>query len=302
MKEFIGVLDSKLLLIPQSQKRNVLLFDRLAVPRFLEFWSILKKHEPEFDSVPINDLRWLHDRGIIYEPNLEVSQEVFERRDFAESARAALESLMQFRALRRPDFDNPLDRKAAGAQMAYFFVDHGTKVSRYVSIMLREQNCDAVPLIVIPTGQPAMSEGQTEVASIVLNNLPIPSEQTSWEQILEFRNDPDTKEKFFRLRRWMRDVSKDQLSPVEIEEQLESLLHDYKRHMELHRLKIEPGTLETILTTSGDLIENLVKFKWGKLAQSMFTLRHRKLALLEAEMNAPGAEIAYIYQSTEQFS
>lgn len=302
MKPFIGVLDSKLLIIPQSMKRYALLFHRLAVPRFREFWLLLNKHKDEFRWVSVDELGWLHDREIIYEPTLEVSQEVFEREDFATSARAAFESLMEFRSLPNPIFDDPDQRRVTAAQLTLFILEHGAKVSRYVSIMIREQeNADAVPLITLPDQGVAITAGESEVASIVLNNLPIPSEQTSWEHILEFRNDPEAQEKFFRLRRWMTEVSRDKASATEIEQKLEYLLHDYAEHMKLHRLKIERGVLETFLTTSGELIDNLIKIKWGKLAETMFTIRHRRLALLEAEMSAPGREIAYVYGTKEYF-
>jgi hypothetical protein len=87
MKPLIGVLDSKLLIVPQPIKRHALLFHRLAVPRFREFWAILNKYKDEFGWLSVDELGWLHDREIIYEPTLEVSQEVFEREDFANSSR-----------------------------------------------------------------------------------------------------------------------------------------------------------------------------------------------------------------------
>ena len=70
--------------------------------------------------------------------------------------------------------------------------------------------------------------------------------------------------------------------------------------MRLHRLKIETGRLETILTIGGDFIENLVKFNWGKLARTMFTLKHRRVELIEAEISAPGLEVAYLFKSRER--
>jgi hypothetical protein len=91
------------------------------------------------------------------------------------------------------------------------------------------------------------------------------------------------------------------VSAAEIEQKLEYLLHDYAEYMKLHSLKIKQGFLETFLTTSGELIDNLVKIKWGKVAETMFTIQHRKLALLEAEMSAPGREIAYVYRTNEHF-
>jgi hypothetical protein len=65
----------------------------------------------------------------------------------------------------------------------------------------------------------------------------------------------------------------------------------------LQDMKIRKGTFETIVTVAAEVVEDLVKIKWGKLASLLFVLKNRKIALLEAERSAPGREIAYVVQA-----
>jgi hypothetical protein len=50
--------------------------------------------------------------------------------------------------------------------------------------------------------------------------------------------------------------------------------------------------LETVSVTDADLLEDVIKFKWGDAMRLLFSLSRSKLDFLEAEMNAPGQEVA----------
>jgi hypothetical protein len=83
---------------------------------------------------------------------------------------------------------------------------------------------------------------------------------------------------------------------------LEWLLYQYEEHMRLHHMKVNRGVLETIITTVAECVEDVLKIRWGKVANSLFALRHQHLALLEAELKAPGREVAYIIKARNTFS
>ena len=72
--------------------------------------------------------------------------------------------------------------------------------------------------------------------------------------------------------------------------------------MQLHRMKTNVGTLETIVTTTAEVFGDLASFKWGKAAEALFSLKRRNVALLEGELTAPGNEVAYIVKARETFS
>jgi hypothetical protein len=300
MKDFIAVISAKLLLKSQPVKRTALLFDRIAAPEINLGLPALRKAESFLGIEYVNDLEWLHQTGILFEPELKVTEVISQDEQFLSDYISAKKSNEEFKnalsSTKNSHSDEFIDYAASYA------LKHGMLVSRYTAALMRkQQNCDAYPLISTPFSDLSVVEGGSEVIQVVLKNIPIPDEKTSWEQIMEYRSDPDSKEKFYRLRHWMSEISKQQLNANEIEEKLEWLLHDYERHLKLHQLKIYPGLLETFITTGAELAENLIKLNWGKAAKTMFSLRHRKLALMEAEMNSPGAEIAYAYKTRKTF-
>jgi hypothetical protein len=140
-----------------------------------------------------------------------------------------------------------------------------------------------------------------DVVTVVLDVMPIPDDSTSWEQILEFRQDKDSRSKLIALRRWMRGVAKDSRSSTEIAEELEYLLHQYEGHMRLHRMKINAGTLESIATATGDIPHELLKLKLSSLVKPLCILGTRRVQLLEAELSCPGQEVAYVSKARRAF-
>jgi hypothetical protein len=75
----------------------------------------------------------------------------------------------------------------------------------------------------------------------------------------------------------------------------------YEKHMKVHRMKTNRSTFQTVVTTSASLLEDLAKFKWGEAAKLLFSFSERKVQLMEAEMNAPGSEVAYLIKAKKEF-
>ena len=64
---------------------------------------------------------------------------------------------------------------------------------------------------------------------------------------------------------------------------------------------MKAGKLELLLTVSAEVIEGLAKFQLSKAVQTLFSLRKTDLTLLEAELKAPGRELAFVVQARETF-
>jgi hypothetical protein len=151
------------------------------------------------------------------------------------------------------------------------------------------------------TSSPGAQTIRGSIGTIVLNSLPFPDESTSLERIIAFKNDPDKKRKRELLQRWTHRLAvKGISSEHEVTQELEWALHDYEEHMRFHKMKANRGILETVVATSAEIAEDLVKFRWGKLAQSLFSTSHREIDLLEAELKAPGRELAYVSKARTQ--
>lgn len=179
----------------------------------------------------------------------------------------------------------------------------GDNCAIVAAYLLRDGKINAVPVLDNPNRLLSNSKGEKDdVLQIVLRNFPIPDDSVSFEQIIEFRSDPDTRRKLLNFRRWMSKISKETLSGFEIEEEFDHLAHEYKRYMDIHKMKTTQGTLGTIVTTSIVVLENLIKIKWGDIAKQLFEVRKRKIDLMDAEFKAPGKEVAYVVKIKEKLS
>ncbi len=105
----------------------------------------------------------------------------------------------------------------------------------------------------------------------------------------------------FALHRWVKTMVSKNKRPNETAEELEWLAHEYQQHMRLHEMKVNRGILEIVVTTSGQVAEDLVKVRWGKLSKLPFSVTQRKIDLMEAQLKAPGREIAYIVKAHKAF-
>lgn len=308
-------------------KRQALLFDRIALPGLSEGFirnDMVSSEYPE----QVRELDWLSDNGIVFEPQYEKKTKI-EHKDYLDARDELRERAKRFISLMIGfDFDDltlardgkmpmqPVKEKidripqrgkilmelAESEEFLETIVLMMGAMTRLNAIRLRETlDVEACPIFnrVFPIAE--LPRDKDSVLRIVLNVLPMPDDSTSWEQIMEFRNDPDSQNKFLDLRNWMREIARAELTPIEMEEKLEYLLSRYRRHMELHKMKIKAGTLETVLVTTGEILENVAHLDFGKAAKALFSVRHRKISLIEGELTSPGNELAYIMKAQENF-
>jgi hypothetical protein len=305
MREFVAVNDSSVMSDISILKREALMFDRIAFP----FFKISKNRRDYLELC--RSLELLVEHGIAFVPKIELAESMSE--DFFNEGKLLMEQVFEMTKTLGIDIEEYRTKDSVDLPLfndigewpievithIKIIAAHGT---RLYSISLRDEyNVDACPVMSIELPSKSEKANKPDVMRLVFNAFPVPDEQTKWEQILEYRNDPDSRQKFLDLRHWMSEVTRAKLTPAEVEEKLEYLISKYKRHMELHRIKANTGTLETIVTISAEILGDLVSFKWGKAAQALFSLKKRQVALLEGELTAPGSEIAYIVKANETF-
>jgi hypothetical protein len=137
------------------------------------------------------------------------------------------------------------------------------------------------------------------VLSVVIRKFPFVSEHFDLNKFIDFKSDDDTQLKVQRLRDWVIDISKKNYSTKEIEQKIDYLLNEYCKQLEIHKLKYELGTMETFVTTSLEVIENIAKINFSKAAKVIFELGKQDLNLLEAEQKMVGKEVAIIQKAKE---
>lgn len=309
--EFVGVISFLDLIVSSSLKQEALMFDRIAIPGCEGWVSHNERLTNNSKLGPVDDVKWLYEQGVVFEPSV---------REFSLDAKAApperrLINNKEYMKYYKLESTHLKETFKGGKTVAQEEEEGGKHLylsfhyyARSASVQLRElYKMAAYPVFngkFLSAYMPAqMNElAGSDVVKVTLNALPVPDDSTPWEQVIEYRSDPDSRSKFLALRHWMSEVARAELTHVEVEEKLEYLVDQYQKHMKLHRMKTNVGTLETIITTGAEVLGDLVSFKWGKAAEALFSLKKRQVALLEGELTAPGNEVAYIVKARESFS
>jgi hypothetical protein len=79
---------------------------------------------------------------------------------------------------------------------------------------------DVIPLLASPQSFLNRNSKQ-EVLFFTLDKLPQPSSDTSWEQIIDFRSDPDSKVKYLALIQWINKTASSNIPMNEVEDEYE---------------------------------------------------------------------------------
>jgi hypothetical protein len=140
------------------------------------------------------------------------------------------------------------------------------------------------------------------VIQFVLKKLPTLSDMNSWDEIIEFRKDLDTRAKYFSLINWINQVSNENLPIAEFEDKFNYLYYDYLNSLNLSKKKHKMSTLELLINGSATAIENILKLKFSDLSKSIFSISKNKINALEAELAIKNRELAYIHKVENHFS
>ena len=301
-------------------RRDLMLFDQLALPHLessLRMWT-----RPDADDEMRQwaaELEWLANKEIVFIPDatsladgpasdyyqeylrkesetkrtLEQLRSYVISRGFITRTREEMAHALAEYARDTGDV-SVLDRLDAENRFAY------DDLARALAVDMSERlNVSVIPIMSSKSHDEGL-EGfaRGNVLNIALSAVPFPSSSTSLENLLEFRSDPTVRADFLAFHRWARNAATNSQRPNEIAEEIEYLLSQYKRHMEIHRLEQSSSVFETVTTVAAEALEDLVKFKWGDAAKLLFAFRKRRVGLLKAEMSAPGRELAYLVKAS----
>ncbi len=142
----------------------------------------------------------------------------------------------------------------------------------------------------------------SNVVKLVIDKFPLLGPEAEIERIVEFKSDVETHLKLQRIRVWISELGKKNLSIPEVEQSLEHLLAEYEKHLRIHNMKFKTGVFQTVILPIADIIENLIQLKPAKAMKSFLEVRMFNLNLLEAEQKAPGKEVAYIAEVNSSFT
>lgn len=132
--------------------------------------------------------------------------------------------------------------------------------------------------------------------------VPVPDAYVPWQNVIEYRNDPESRKQFRTIKQCLSEIAQGSLPPPQAEETLQSLLHSYWQHMQRHHVYIEMKWLEVFVVTTAEVAQKFESSDPRNAGQSWVTIEPRKVALLEGESTTPGSEVAYVIDSKSVFS
>jgi hypothetical protein len=143
--------------------------------------------------------------------------------------------------------------------------------------------------------------GMSNVVEVVLDKIPLPSDQTPWETILDFREDRKTKELLNGLRVWMVEATKSDGSRKELDQKLEWLLFQQTEHLRIHRLTSRMGVMGSVFVGGMEMMEDAIKLRLGRIAKSLVSVSTRRAELLKSELSSPAKELSYLLAVQKRF-
>jgi len=315
VKELIAVPHSAFMTDKAAWKQLVIMFDRLAVQAL----SVIVNNP----NIAPPDFAWLAEVGIVFEFNMEnLACDHDYRTTFDLIGNDLTEVLMPAFGLNVEEImatggdEEQVKRKFAetnetlASSVASGLIDPfkllemakrvNTNLTRLSASHLRNrEHLDAYT--VVPSEHSSLDHDDPDpenydVVKIVLPAFPVPDDDVTWQQVLEYRNGPDPQNKFRIVKNWISDVARGSLTPDEAEEKLQHLLNQYRKRLELHQIKTTTTTLEAFVVTTTDVLDS---FRPGEHA--LFSTEHRKLALLPGESASAGSEVAYVMRTKSLF-
>lgn len=139
----------------------------------------------------------------------------------------------------------------------------------------------------------------TNTIELCIKNIPLPPENLPWDDFIQFRSEEENIQLLKKFRLWLQEQVSGDKSPKIIQEELESMIYEYAKYMDLMHKKHGSGVISTVFTTLADAATQLASLNLGEGLKALFDIRAHKIALTEAELNAPGREVSYIIKAKE---
>jgi hypothetical protein len=185
--------------------------------------------------------------------------------------------------------------------MKEFFRLHALRESlstRLAAACLTNHGTNAVSTHAMPLvagrGDPVRSLSTGSVIQLAIKRVLIPDERTSWEDIFALKQDQGLQDRARKLRLWASKTARSETSLAVVEEQIADLLSDYETYLRAHKLKYTTMTLGAIVAQGAELIEDMAKLRFGKLADKLFSVTKSKAEMTLSEMKAPGRELSIV--------
>ncbi|WP_156169831.1 hypothetical protein [Sphingobacterium sp. IITKGP-BTPF85] len=141
-----------------------------------------------------------------------------------------------------------------------------------------------------------------KVYSIIHKLIPLPSNETPWEKIIDFRNDEDSKLKLLALKNWINELH-DGVKANELEDKINYLFSQYSESLRRHKINSRLSTFKTIVNAVPTALTEIIRLRFGKAIDAFFSIAEQEVNFTKFnERNSlKGNELAYISHTKSKF-
>jgi len=143
---------------------------------------------------------------------------------------------------------------------------------------------------------PEFDRPKVEVYNVMFKNIPILHPDTPIEHILEFKNNPENHGRLLQFRSFVNRLSKEGLSEIELTQEIEHMMYQYKQAMSYHKIE----SLSGLLNVSLGFVIN-AGYTVMEALGALINININNVNLAKSEMSAPGREISYLYKTNQMF-
>jgi hypothetical protein len=293
---------------PINFKKEILLFDSLWIDTdYLKLnYNMVEQvtrnaggHEfkVNFDN-NLRNIEYLATLGLL---NL-VTTKIEEKNDLLNSDEIELYKLIQSHHADMKyvsSFKNKVVNKKGTGKFVDLLLNYPDKKIRLNAILLSRQEPEK-NFIPILSSLESYNNGMESIYRFILNKIPEPKDSVSWEQILDFKEDPDTMRKYYALINWLNEVANSDMTASQIADRFEYLYHEYCEQYRIHKVEFTMSTLENLFVLSVDAFTKLQLPGLGGVFSSFYKIKKETLSLLKAELSFTGKEVAYIHKLKNQ--
>jgi hypothetical protein len=137
------------------------------------------------------------------------------------------------------------------------------------------------------------------VIQVALEKFPPPDETCAWQDIMDFKAEMHDRQWHFR--RFLDSLANKKQTEAEIRDDIEWTTNEYAKAMKIHNLKAGNSFAEVYIVPVCEILEDLAKINWSKIAKGALGVKKRNVELMEAELKAPGRECAYVFEAQKRF-
>lgn len=140
------------------------------------------------------------------------------------------------------------------------------------------------------------------VAQVALSHVPMPGDDVPLADILAFTREDETRRQVASLRLWIARTALETRSFEDVSLELDSMLHDFTQHMNLADMRAKDSMLHLLVGIPLEIAQELLHLRPKAAADALFSVKARRADRLEAELSAPGHEVAYLRSAARRFA